>query len=376
MKILKLALKWFGLFILFSIVLLIATGTLFVNLSPQFGRTPSDEQKVEYAKTDHYKDGIFVNELESVMDINVIDRIQEYFKNDPSRQPSIHLPVAQIDSLEVVNYVAPQPRLTWFGHSAFLLEIDQYNILLDPMLSETPAPHPWLGQKRYSDSLPLEIEELPFIDFVIFSHDHYDHLDYETLIKIKHKVGQFYVPLGVGNHLREWGVPEHKIHELDWWDEISHNELKLVCTPSRHFSGRGLSDRAQTLWSSWIIQNPQHKIYFSGDGGYGPHFSEIGEKYGPFDLGLMECGQYHQDWHAIHMFPEETAQAGVDIKAKRIVPIHWGAFTLSLHSWTDPIERVIKAADKLQIPLSTPKLGVPFTINGEGCTTESWWNKY
>ena len=179
---------------------------------------------------------------------------------------------------------------------------------------------------------------------------------------MKDKVSKFYAPLGVGLHLREWGVHPAQIVELDWWEEATHEDLVFKCAPAQHFSGRGLSDRGATLWGSWVIQSPTENIFFSGDSGYGPHFKEIGDTYGPFDFAMMECGQYNEMWKEIHMMPEETAQAGIDIKAKFIMPIHWGAFKLAMHSWTDPIERVIKKAQSLDLPVIAPKIGEPIYL--------------
>lgn len=293
-----------------------------------------------------------------------------------SRNPITPPEVQMVDSLDIVNRPSEQCRLTWFGHSAFLLEMDGKKILLDPMFGDTPAPHPWLGSKRYSDGLPIEIEKLPRIDFVIFSHDHYDHLDYGSIQKLKNKVGHFYVPLGVENHLIAWGVPASAISVLDWWDETNAMGIELICAPARHFSGRGLMDRASTLWCSWIIKGKEQKIYFSGDSGYGPHFKEVGDKHGPFDIALMECGQYNEQWEAIHMMPEQTAQAGVEVQAKMIMPIHWGAFTLALHSWTDPVERVLLEAKELDLPVATPIIGEPIIVGDSLYPKSTWWKDY
>jgi L-ascorbate metabolism protein UlaG (beta-lactamase superfamily) len=162
---------------------------------------------------------------------------------------------------------------------------------------------------------------------------------------------------------------------MDWWDELQVDDLKLAFTPSRHFSGRGLNNRFSTLWGSWVIQGESDNIYFSGDGGYGPHFKEIGEKYGPFDFAMMECGQYNERWKEIHMMPEQTAQAGVDIQAKVIMPIHWAAFSLAMHSWTDPVERVLKKADELELPVLVPKIGSFIELDGKIQTRDKWWVK-
>jgi len=327
-----------------------------------------------YTKTGQFKDGIFSNIIPTSMDMKgskMLGVMLDFIKGVPNGKPNFAIPVEKIDSLTIVKNVS-QTKLIWFGHSAFLLQIDGQNILLDPMLGEVPAPHPWLGGKRFSKELPIEIEKLPVIDAIIISHDHYDHLDYESIQKLKGKTKQFYVPLGVGAHFIAWGVPAEKVHELAWWDEISHETLRLAFAPARHFSGRGFT-RNNTLWGSWIIKGQTDNIYFSGDGGYGPHFKEIGEKYGPFDFAMLECGQYNPNWAQIHMMPEETAQAALDVQAKLMMPIHWGAFTLALHSWTDPIERVTKKAAELNMPLIAPKIGQPVYLDGPALALEEWW---
>ncbi|MDP5139765.1 MAG: MBL fold metallo-hydrolase, partial [Spirosomaceae bacterium] len=299
--------------------------------------------------------------------------LKEFLKKGNNREPSKPIPVLKMDSLDIVK--SHPAKLTWFGHSAFLLEINDKNILIDPMFGDSPSPIPSMGAKRYSKELPIAIEKLPQIDAVIFSHDHYDHLDYESVQRLKGKVAHFYVPLAVGNHLLEWGVAEENITELNWWDEVIMDEITFVCTPARHFSGRGITNRFSTLWSSWIIKSDSLNLFFSGDSGYGPHFKEIGERFGPFDFAMMECGQYNENWDNIHMMPEETAQAAVDIKTKQMMPIHWGAFTLALHEWTDPVERVTKAAAKLKMPLVTPRIGQSIDLTIEVKPTDLWWRK-
>ncbi len=240
------------------------------------------------------------------------------------------------------------------------------------MLGPAAAPHVFLGPNRFNKELPIAIEDLPEIDAVIFSHDHYDHLDHPTILKIKDKVGHFYVPLGLGSHLKSWGVSENKITELKWWDEVDFEGLKFVCTPARHFSGRGLTNRNTTLWASWVIQGNHHNIYFSGDGGYWSGFKEIGDKYGPFDLCMMECGAYNEMWHNIHMMPEETAQATLDLQGRLLMPIHWGAFNLSLHDWDDPAKRVSVKAKELGLPLLTPIIGEEVIIPSY-IPNNNWW---
>jgi L-ascorbate metabolism protein UlaG (beta-lactamase superfamily) len=280
----------------------------------------------------------------------------------------------------VPQFLSPQhfqhneeATLTWFGHSALLLTLEGKTLFIDPMLGRTPSPFSLFGGKRYSTVLPIDVEQLPTLDAVLLTHDHYDHLDYGTIMKLKHKVKRFIVPLGVAAHLERWGVEPTSITEHDWWDELTFEGLSLACTPARHFSGRSITNRFSTLWCSWVVAGQHTKVFFSGDSGYGPHFEQIGEKYGPFDLTLMECGQYDQRWSAIHMLPEETIQAHLDIRGRVMIPIHWGAFTLALHDWTDPVERAVQAAEQQGAVICTPRIGEPVYIGAAAHPSSAWW---
>lgn len=361
-----------------TVLTLFLVGFLFVNYSPQFGGKHSPEDVKRYEATPNYLDGKFENLVPTAMDMppqKMLSTLVDFIKGVPNSRPDFDIPVHRVDSLEIVEW-QDSTKLVWFGHSAFLLTLEGKTILLDPMFGDVPAPHPWLGNKRYSSELPIEIEKLPAIDAILISHDHYDHLDYGSIQKLKDKTKAFYVPLGVGVHFIEWGIPKEKIVEFDWWDELNVDDIQLAFTPARHFSGRGLGDRFTTLWGSWVINGSQDTLYFSGDSGYGPHFTEIGNKYGPFDFAMMECGQYNENWSEIHMMPEETAQAAIDLKAKMMMPIHWGAFTLSLHSWTDPVERVSIAASNLNMPLLIPQIGEQIVMDSTIVVSNSnWWKK-
>lgn len=368
-------LKKTGLFLLSLIILLFIGIVLFVNLSPEFGGTASKEKLSIYSNSPNYSQGKFINQKDVKLDMSFADMrktLAKYLSPVPNTIPKTKLQVEKIDSLNLVNY-HNQTRLVWFGHSTFLLQMEGNTLLLDPMFGEVPAPHPLLGNKRFSDGLPIDIEKLPKIDAVIISHDHYDHLDYGSIKKLKNKVSKFYVPLGVGIHLEEWGINPKNIIELDWWQSANFKSLKFTCTPAQHFSGRGINDRSNTLWSSWVIQSNSERIFFSGDSGYGPHFKEIGDKFGPFDFAMMECGQYNELWSEIHMFPEETAQASLDIKAKKMMPIHWASFKLALHAWKDPIERVYIKAKELEVNLISPKIGEEIQISGNSNVDSRWW---
>jgi len=365
-----------GLIIVGLILLLIIITTLFLNLYPSLGGSHSEEKLKIFEQSGHYENKKFINQIPTSLNMNFnkfVSVLRDYIGGIPNQVPKNPLPVLPVDSMTIVSKSDSLVRITWFGHSAFLLEIDGRNILIDPMFSNVPGPHPWLGPRRFSDGIPIEIEKLPQIDLVLFSHDHYDHLDYESVSKLKNKVKKFYVPLGVGSHLDAWAVERHKIHELNWWDEISLDELQFVCTPARHFSGRGIFDRNTTLWASWVIKSNRFAIYFSGDSGYGPHFKDIGEKYGPFNFAMLECGQYDERWESVHMMPEQTAQASLDLNADIIMPIHWGAFVLALHSWKDPLQRLTKKAQELNVKVITPKIGEQFTLNEPILNNNNWW---
>ena len=351
---------------------------LFMNFSPQFGGKATDEQKAEYAKSVNYEAGKFRNIGGVTADMSRGDMwkaMRGMLKSIPNTSPSKALNFHKLDSTEIADYIG-ETRFVWFGHSSFLLQIKGKNLLLDPMLGNVPAPHPWFGSKRFSKGLPIDIEKLPAIDAVLISHDHYDHLDYPSIKGLKDKVGHFFTPLGLGNHLRAWGVEDEKITELDWWQEVEFEDFTFASTPSQHFSGRGFSDRDNTLWTSWVIEAPDEKIFFSGDSGYAKHFKEIGEKYGPFDFAMVECGQYNKLWPVVHMFPEETAQAAVDLKAKKAMPIHWGAFKLAQHTWTDPVERFKLKAEELDVNYIVPEIGAFVKLSDSSAVNKMWWENY
>ena len=358
--------------VLLVIAVSLATGGfIFIKSSPQFGQPPQGKDLERIKKSPNYGDGSFVNLIETKMGSfsEMMSTMPDFFFGK-NQQPADSLPVKFSERSQALT--DSTCHITWYGHSAFLIEMDGQRILIDPMLCKTASPVPF-GSTRFPYKEPIPIEELTDIDILILSHDHYDHLDYPSIKKLKDEVGHFYTALGVGSHLREWGVAAEKITEMDWWDEAEAGDLKLAACPARHFSGRGLTDRNATQWASWVIHGQNQKIYFSGDSGYGPHFEEIGAEYGPFDLAMLECGQYNKAWEAIHMMPEQSVQAGKDVQADLIMPIHWGAFKLSVHEWTEPIRLFKAASNKLQLPMVHPYIGERFTL-GEDFPREEWWN--
>ncbi len=296
----------------------------------------------------------------------------DFLVTNNDRKPDIELPIKKVEFNQIKNVKSDELKVTWIGHSSQIINIDGKLILTDPIFEKKTA---FIGPSRYNGDVPLNIDDLPEIDLVLISHNHYDHLNSYTIEKIHPKVKQFIVPLLVGAELEKMGVPREKIIELDWWEETTPFEDFLIAfTPTQHFSGRGLFDRDETLWGSYVIRGPHHKIYFSGDSGYFKGFKEIGDKYGPFDYTFMECGAYNKKWRFVHMMPEETVQAHLDLKGKILQPIHWGTFNLALHAWYDPMVRVSKAADSLGVQLSTPIVGETITVD-ENLATERWWEK-
>ena len=347
-------------------------GVSFVNLSPQFGGKSSELSLERIRKSPNFLNGAFKNQQEtSVSSGFKWKTIPQFFTDHNNKTPQQQLPYQKLAKSYFQGQHA-QPRITWFGHSATLVEMQNLNIFIDPMLGDVPAPHPLLGSKRFQNELPIAIDSLPKIDVVLISHDHYDHLDYGSIVKLKNNVDQFFVPLGIKSHLVSWGVDDSKIKEFDWWESIHYKEVQFVSTPARHFSGRGITNRNSTLWCSWVLKSTTTNIFFSGDSGYGNHFKEIGNMYGPFDFAMMECGQYNEQWAQIHMMPEETIQASIDIQSKLTMPIHWGSFKLALHSWDDPIVRASKKANELNVNLTTPKVGESVVLN-VSIPTDKWW---
>lgn len=336
------------------------------------GKLPSGKHLEKLKQSPNYKNGAFQNLSPTPMkpdDVSYWKMSKEFFKKHPEVKPPAKLPFIKTDLNELSD---DEPVLIWFGHSSYLLRTNKKNILVDPVFSGNAAPVSCMV-KAFPGSNEYKAENMPPIDYLILTHDHYDHLDYKTIKKLYKKVGHIYCSFGISSHLKHWGVDEQKITEMDWWQTEQLNDtMKLTAAPARHFSGRGLK-RGQSLWSSFILKTKDYNIYLGGDSGYDSHFKEIGEKYGPFDLAILESGQYNTMWPLIHMMPEETVQAAVDLKAKKLLPVHWGKFRLGMHPWNEPVKRVINKAKELNVPVITPKIGeaVNFIKPNDG---NFWWD--
>lgn len=317
-----------------------------------------------------------MNLEETTMNVNLLSLpklLYKQFFETKGRQPKSPIPVEPFEK-EVFLADSDRAKFIWYGHSVVLMRINGKTILIDPMLGPDAAPIAPFKSKRFSDNTSSLIEQFPDIDLVLLTHDHYDHLDLASMELLIPKVKEFYVALGCKRHLTKWGVNEKLIKEFDWWDNTNFEGIEITFTPTRHFSGRGLTDRAKSLWGGWVLKTEKENIYFSGDGGYGEHFKEVGEKLGPFDFGLMECGQYNENWHQIHMYPEEAIQAAMDAKVTKVMAVHWAGFTLAQHSWKEPIERFTREAQEQNLSYMTPKIGEIIDYSNE--IKDLWWENY
>lgn len=354
----------------FSIILVLVGAVLlfvivYANTSPQMGG-----KSLKY-DSPNYKDGKFKNLIPTPMypeNHSLIKIIYDaFFSKSKEAYPNMSLPTSKINHELIKN--TEDITVTWLGHSTTLITSKGLIILTDPVLNNKRLPPLHLGLKPFPYSTNYEVNDLPKIDIVLISHDHYDHLDMETIKKIKDSM--FFVPLGVKSHLVGWGVDEKNIYELDWYDKKSFPDIDLIFAPARHFSGRGLFNKDKTLWGSWIIKSKNKTLYFGGDSGYFNEFKKIGKEYGPFDLVMLDTGQYNKAWPLGHMFPEEVIQASVDLDAKAVLPIHNSKYVLAMHSWYEPFERLVKAAKGEKIKIMTPRIGE--TVKVSDFQNSFWW---
>jgi L-ascorbate metabolism protein UlaG (beta-lactamase superfamily) len=356
------------------ILLFILTAFFIITNLPVFGRLPKGLRLEKIHHLANYRDGALQNQSITLMQPEGVSFFKIlnafFFEKHPNKAPDKALYFITPNLNGSPKSVAPE--IIWFGHSSYLIKVEGLRILVDPVFSKTPSPFSFIGSKAFLGTNVVKAEEFKNIDILLITHDHYDHLDYNSILKIAPQVKTIVTSLGVGEHLEKWGIKADKINELCWNESLTlFSSLKLTAVPARHFTGRKFK-RNQTLWSAFVLKTENYQLFLGGDSGYDTHFAKIGEEFGPFDLALLECGQYNAYWPYIHMFPEETVKAAIDLKAKVLMPVHWGKFSLAMHPWNEPIKRVVLAAAAKQFPLVTPKLGETIILN-EYLPTENWW---
>jgi L-ascorbate metabolism protein UlaG (beta-lactamase superfamily) len=339
---------------------------LFLTLNPVFGGSATAARQADYAaRAVNYRNGRFFYPAEYVLP----GLRENVYRSQKGTKPQA---VLALEPLDIPGDPEPDKLyVTWLGHSALLLQMGGKNLLIDPVFSDRASPVAFTGPGRFTEK--PDLSALPHLDLVLLTHDHYDHLDMETIRALDSKTDRFAVPLGVENHLIRWGVAPERITALAWWEELQLDGLTLGCTPARHYSSRKGTDAGSTLWCSWVLKTPHHLVLQTGDTGYGGHFAAIHEQYGDFDLVLTDGAQYDLKWHDIHMLPEEAVQACTTLGAKLAMPIHWGAYSLSPHPWDDAVERFTAAAEQAGLAVITPRLGQTADPDSPELYRETWW---
>ncbi len=357
----------------FGLMLLLSLGLL-ADAWTALGVQSEGDRLARIQASPQWRDGRFRPPLDRTQG-SIGQMLRASLSSDAIRSPqdSSEIPRVQPSTAELADAPATGLRMTWLGHSTFLVDIDGQRVLIDPVWGERVSPFTLLGPARYYPPL-IALEDLPPIDVVVISHDHYDHLD-EPTIRALAGTTRFVVPLGIGADLEYWGVPAGDIVELDWWERQTIGEsatIDLVATPARHFSGRGLTDADQTLCSGWALLGPRHRVYYTGDTAMFSGFAEIGERLGPFDATLVESGAYSSLWTDVHLGPEQAVDAHVDARGELMIPVHWGTFNLAMHAWTEPAERVVAAAEKAGAKVVVPRPGQSVEPD-LGPELERWW---
>lgn len=326
-----------------------------------------------YPSSPHYRDGRFHNGV-AAPSISLIGQLKLFRDVFFSEKPVETFPAHPVPALRLTRaalVAAPDDSVFRIGHSSLILKMHGKFWLIDPMFSERASPLSLVGPKRFQ-APPIALAELPAIEAVLISHDHYDHLDQASVLALRDKARVFIAPLGVGDRLIRWGIPAGKVRQLDWWQDTEVDAIRIVSTPAQHFSGRWLGERNSTLWTSWVILDKRFRLFFSGDSGYFPGFREIGARFGPFDMAFIETGAYDKRWEYVHMLPEQSLQAFLDLRGRWLLPIHNGTFDLAMHRWSEPLERISRLAHDKGVKLATPRLGegISFLAPTPG---SAWW---
>ncbi len=352
------------------LALLVLLGYWILNM-PAFGALPSGARLKKIKQLPNYLDGAIQNSSPTPMkpeEVSYLTIFKELLKKNPHKSPQNAIPHLTPDFSAIKGI-----KIIWFGHSSYYLNIDGIKVLVDPVFSKRTSPFAFLGTKSFKGTNFISADEIPDLDVILITHDHYDHLDFKSILKLKNKTKLFITSLGAGAHLDRWGIAPEKIKELAWGDTAQVDGLSFTASPARHFTGRKFK-RNQSMWSAFVLETPKGNLYLGGDSGYDTHFATVGDQYGPFELAILECGQYNHFWPLIHMFPEQTVQAAKDLKAKALLPIHWGKFTLAAHNWDDPILKVVKAAAEKKQLIATPMQGESVVIGVDATyPTRQWW---
>ncbi|GAA2784436.1 MBL fold metallo-hydrolase [Kitasatospora sp. CM 4170] len=344
------------------------------DLPAAFGRRPDGEHDERVRNSPQYRDGVFHNAPSTVAGTSAAPGVDRDGMRRMLFQREGRVPTRPVPTVRPAG--GPRPaaegvEVTWYGHASALVEVEGARVLLDPVWSDRCSPSAHVGPKRLHP-VPVELEELPQVDAVLISHDHYDHLDMATVKRlVRSQSAPFAVPLGIGSHLRRWGVPEHRIIELDWDETCTLGELAVTLTAAHHFSGRGLT-RNTTLWGSWVIAGPTRRVFYTGDSGYFEGYARIGAEHGPFDAALVQIGAYDTAWADIHMTPEDAVRAHRELGAGLLVPVHWCTFNLAPHPWSEPIERLLAEAKQQAVPLAVPRPGERVDVDNPP-ELDGWW---
>lgn len=347
-----------------------------INLR-QFGGKVDKAHNERYTSSEHWYKGRFRN-LEKTVALKSLWKIPKMLyrqlRSPVQGYPSTPIHISSLDQASFLAGSSPL-QYVWYGHSVILLKMDGIVILVDPMFGPDCAPIAPFQSPRFSEDTLKLIDHLPQIDLVLFTHDHYDHLDLDSILRLKSKVSRYMVPLGMKRHLEAWNINPDKVEEMDWWQTNTYNNIEITFTPTRHFSGRGINDRAKSLWGGFYLKTDASKIWISGDGGYGKHFEEIARLVEGVDIAFLECGQYNEDWPQVHLFPRDAIKLAHLAKAKIAIPIHWGAFNLSYyHNWYDPVETFKKLGIHRNLTISVPEPGVIY--KKQSIEGGEWWHIY